>query len=389
MANIPANLNSWSITPASNQPDGTDASSIVDDLRQIQATVRQYLASKGSTIASAATVDMATANGFVIDVSGTATITSLGTLSAGMQFLLRFTGACTLTHNATSLILPSGANITTANGDAAYITSLGSGNWQVLLYQKADGRALVAPNLSAYMTSGSDGTGSNTVTITSNTTLSLAAHSGKRIILGAGCTAINVPVTRGFNCTIYNSTGVVVAIASVTGSIVRPDGTTAIFIILPDTVGGGLHSFGDGTNNIITQFGRTIVRDAVATNEAITLGQVNTLLAALITKTANTTPVLTTGGAAYTVAHALGRMPNFTQLEYVCLTAELGYAIGDVVQIQSLWNGSAQGAISIWKSPTQVGVQCLAGYFPCVNHKTTGAYATPTPANWAYRFVIS
>jgi hypothetical protein len=50
---------------------------------------------------------------------------------------LRFSGALTLTYNATSLILPGAANITTAAGDTLEAVSLGSGNWVVTVYQSA------------------------------------------------------------------------------------------------------------------------------------------------------------------------------------------------------------------------------------------------------------
>jgi hypothetical protein len=57
---------------------------------------------------------------------------------------VQFSGALTLTHNATSLILPGGASITTAAGDVAYFVSLGSGNWRCTGYQKASGAAVVS-----------------------------------------------------------------------------------------------------------------------------------------------------------------------------------------------------------------------------------------------------
>jgi hypothetical protein len=134
-ANISA-FTSWSTTEASNQPDTTDSADIVGDFRKIQATARQYLRNIGADIASASTVDLSTATGDYLTVTGTTTVTALGTVSAGMRFILRFSGALTLTHNATSLILPGGANITTAAGDHAIMESLGSGNWRCVAYSR-------------------------------------------------------------------------------------------------------------------------------------------------------------------------------------------------------------------------------------------------------------
>lgn len=142
-ANIDSNLANWSTTAASNQPDTTDSNDIVSDLRQIQVVVRKYLATKGSDIASGATVDLSTATGNYVHVTGVTTVTALGTVAAGLRYLLVFDGALTFTHNATSLILPGGANITTAAGDRCEVVSLGSGNWRCLWFQPAAGTPLV------------------------------------------------------------------------------------------------------------------------------------------------------------------------------------------------------------------------------------------------------
>ena len=50
---------------------------------------------------------------------------------------MQFDGALTLTHHATDLILPGGANITTAAGDVAVFTEYASGDWRCVSYQTA------------------------------------------------------------------------------------------------------------------------------------------------------------------------------------------------------------------------------------------------------------
>lgn len=99
-----------------------------------------------SDIASAATVDIGAQLTNFLRITGTTTITSFGTNYNGPRFI-RFGGILTLTHNATTLILPTAANITTAAGDRAIVTPVGnpSSGWQVIAYQKADGTALVSP----------------------------------------------------------------------------------------------------------------------------------------------------------------------------------------------------------------------------------------------------
>ena len=100
------------------------------------------MATKGADIASATTTDLANATGNYVHISGTTTIESFGTVSAGMRFLLVFDGVLVLTHNATSLRLPSNANITTAAGDRCELVSLGSGNWRCMWFTRANGTPL-------------------------------------------------------------------------------------------------------------------------------------------------------------------------------------------------------------------------------------------------------
>lgn len=100
---------------------------------------------QGADIASATTCDIGAATGTYVKVTGTTTITGLGTVQAGTRRIVEFTGILTLTHNGTSLILPTAANITTAAGDVATFVSLGSGNWKCSGYLRASGKALLPP----------------------------------------------------------------------------------------------------------------------------------------------------------------------------------------------------------------------------------------------------
>lgn len=97
---------------------------------------------KGTNIASAATTDIGAATGNLVHVTGTTTITAFGTVQAGSRREVVFDGILTLTHHATSLILPTAANITTAAGDCAEFISEGSGNWRCTSYNRADGTSL-------------------------------------------------------------------------------------------------------------------------------------------------------------------------------------------------------------------------------------------------------
>lgn len=91
---------------------------------------------QASDIASASTTDIGAAKGNYVVVTGTTTITSFGTIQAGTRRIVKFSGALTLTYNATSLILPSATNILTAANDTAVFVSLGSGNWVCTSYTR-------------------------------------------------------------------------------------------------------------------------------------------------------------------------------------------------------------------------------------------------------------
>lgn len=136
-------MSDLSVTAASNSPPDTENLVSVDDyLRSISSLLRHTNA-KGTDIASAATTSIGAATGEFVHVTGTTTITSFGTnTTAGIRRIVLFTGALTLTHNATSLILPTGANITTEADDVAFVLSLGSNNWRVLGYLRKSGLPL-------------------------------------------------------------------------------------------------------------------------------------------------------------------------------------------------------------------------------------------------------
>jgi hypothetical protein len=101
-----------------------------------------------ANLASAATTDIGAQNTVLLNITGTTTITSFGTNYNGPRYL-RFDGILTLTHNATTLILPGGANITTAAGDSAIVVPNGTpaNGWRVLGYQKADGTTIATSKI--------------------------------------------------------------------------------------------------------------------------------------------------------------------------------------------------------------------------------------------------
>lgn len=117
----------------------------------------------GADIASASTIDLDTATGNVVDVTGTTTITAI-TLSEGHERTVRFTGALTLTNGA-SLVLLSGANITTAAGDYAIFRGYASGVVRMVAYSRANGTALVSSDPTTFVSSAQTITGAGSLTL--------------------------------------------------------------------------------------------------------------------------------------------------------------------------------------------------------------------------------
>jgi parallel beta-helix repeat protein len=105
----------------------------------------QVRGSKGADVASASALPVLT-DGNYFDVTGTNAITSINTLGVGTVITLHFDAILILTHNATDLILPGGANIATAAGDEAIFREYATGDWRCICYTKADGTAVVAAN---------------------------------------------------------------------------------------------------------------------------------------------------------------------------------------------------------------------------------------------------
>ena len=138
MADTSANLKDWSTTAASNSPSDatTLGAGLADNLQTIQAVVRQDLAHKGSDIVAAATTDIGAVAGSYHDITGNSTISSYGTVSAGISKWLKYEGT-PLVVNSTAVALLGASNRTMAAGDTQHLYSEGSGIWREMAYFSA------------------------------------------------------------------------------------------------------------------------------------------------------------------------------------------------------------------------------------------------------------
>jgi hypothetical protein len=127
----------------------------------------------GGSVASAGTISLG--EGGYFNITGTTTITDIdfATDKAGRKAHLKFAGALTLTHNATTLILPGGANITTAAGDVAEFVSEGSDVVRCVAYTKANGQGISGGGGLVYIGAGTgvDSTGISFTSISSYSAL--------------------------------------------------------------------------------------------------------------------------------------------------------------------------------------------------------------------------
>jgi hypothetical protein len=167
------------------------------------------------TLASAATTNIGTAASNVVQITGTTTITALGTAASGAERTVIFAGALTLTHNATSLILPSATNITTVAGDTAKFVSLGSGNWKCIAFSR-QGSILYSPTNNVL----GDKNASYSIVSSNNLTLpDLTGAQSFNLIFPSNSTTVPSAATtsNGWNIVTGASAGVF--------SMIRPFGT--------------------------------------------------------------------------------------------------------------------------------------------------------------------
>lgn len=114
---------------------------------QLIGTAKVINEAQGSDIASAGTVNLTTATGNYVHITGTTTITAV-TLAQGAERTVVFDGALTLTNGA-SLLLPTSANITTAAGDTAIFRGEAAGVVRCISYTRKNGSSLGSREIAA------------------------------------------------------------------------------------------------------------------------------------------------------------------------------------------------------------------------------------------------
>lgn len=294
--------------------------------------VWQQLFSQGqpANLASAATTDIGAQNTTILNITGTTTINSFGTNYNGPRFL-RFAGALQLTHSAT-LVLPGGANITTAAGDCAIAVPFGTpaSGWLVLSYSRAGASA-----------------GSFT-TITASGAATLNGGVTTTTLTASGTAALNGGVTTTTLSTSGNAT------------------------------------LGDAGTDITT------INSQLSANGSVgTAGQV------LASRGANLSPQWAPVVSQYsspdtaipaidveiTFTHGFATIPDSYQVRLKNVTAEFGYSVGDEVEFGPM-DGDGARSQGVWVNSSVIGVRI--GATPFIKNRAAGGSTPITPANWRF-----
>ena len=148
-------ISSWSITISGTGPAGPAGPAWAGGSISAVTYMVGAAFNLGASVdvATATTANIGAAVGNLVRLTGTTQVDSFGSIAALNGYpvrLVRCQSAFQLTHNGTSMILPAGgSNITTATNDWFIAVPLGSSNWEVVFYQRADGTALVSSMTSA------------------------------------------------------------------------------------------------------------------------------------------------------------------------------------------------------------------------------------------------
>lgn len=298
---------------------------------------------KGSDIASAATLMKpgdAGIGGYHV-VTGSTGIAALWSgEEAGAEVELRFAAALSLAHNAGSLILPGATNIAVNAGDVARFRSEGGNVW----------RCVSGPP--GWFGGASGGVSLPVVTKSASYTM-VASDRGGEIQFTTGGVTLNLlaAATAGNGATLF------VRNAAASGDVtIDPSGSETL----------------DGLATRALRPGDRVMIRSDGINWATVLGEYSYSTAEITVATA----------AITTDAHGLGGVPDRIKTIIRCKVADLGYSIGDEVEVAyAFYNGYESNNVQVYANVTNLrATQGVTRWW--LAHATTGVVTAITPASW-------
>jgi hypothetical protein len=357
----------------------------------------------GSNVASAGTVNLTTATGNLVHITGTTTITAI-TLAAGAERTVVFDGALTLTHGA-SLLLPTAASIVTVANDCAIFRGEAAGVVRCIAYSRYDGTQ-VSPaggvtttrSVRQSVISGpvdvnglsSFGGSTGSTTVTASGTLTVAAAQGTSDRTGSSTN----PSWTGLstNGTMY----LYIDVSSVGGC------TTGSTTLKPtyrwggnDVVTNGQNTFNvqemtmkSGNGSVASSVWRVFVGEVTVAGGVVSAITWYALRARYDSGLVATLPGPST---AISVNHNIGTKQISKPTAYLeCITTDNGYAVGDRLTEWCGANGSYDDSQPVWWNEKSCGFGTNASSPFRAVPKGGGSGATAlTAANWKYGFYVT
>ena len=392
-------------------------SSVLDDgddailLTNMKKAVNGFI---GSNIASATTTTIGVeSSGDVVHVTGTTTITSLGTSTTGTKRTVIFDGILTLTHNATSLILPSAANITTSAGSAGvFICTDGAlGYWKCTSYSddvvskaqlktyfdtlySAVGSGSISGVRQTVQSGSIDANGyGNFVSIGTLLSVNIAANTVPlKIHTAGGDVASDRLGTISADTTI---SGLTASNTNYLFAEVATDGT----VTLGKTILKPLYQQGGAASIVLNQYTFNISEMKMYVGNGTTASQVyGTFIGHAVTNGTNVTSVvnyalngefvtptsaLLIGATVTTLSHNLG-MKGVVVPILTCLTAQAGIAAGDELGFNIV--NSAGAFSSSWSYNEYSGSYATIASSLYLVTLGTASFTNITPANFNVKF---
>lgn len=391
---------SWLISQS--QP-GTSGAQVVAALGANTFTGVQNMAA-GAAIASASTINLTTATGNIVHVTGTTQINAV-TLGAGMWREVIFDSVLTLAHNATTHNLnANGQNIVTAAGDRCWYYSDGTtvyghvvkangsapGNAAVAARQAVQYGPLTAagqPDLIPQSQVGN--TLAAGVTLKGTTAPFFAS-------VGAGFNADGSPKNINFVSAADINSGALAA--SVTNYLWLDAATGAVGVVsvadafqfggtIPVTANQYTYDYANhimylGNGTTASQSNRLIVAEVDTNATVVTAIRVRAYNGKYDSGWTNT---LVAAAGNYTKNHNMGTQEIDVHEVVECITAEDGWAVGDqeIDPMGSSTNWPYKPALVIKKNTVSVKRPTTYAYFHTI--VTSGAGGGKTAANWKYK----